>query len=246
MNSTASKQILFVFGKYPVIGRVKTRLASSIGDSAARQLYEGFLADAACKFVMSQEVGSFEIKWVYTPSQSAFPQLIMSTQSRCAGQVAEGILADETLFIGSDIDAIGTLQEIQLDWARQYGYEMAVIVGTDTPQINRKILNDAFDRLKSHDVVIGPSTDGGYYLLGVKKIWDILAGIDMSTKHVVDDIIMKASVTGKNVGFVETLTDIDDWDDLALLIKMLAETDGKPCPATWASLQTLGLAKLRA
>ncbi|MBF0137025.1 MAG: glycosyltransferase [Magnetococcales bacterium] len=238
------KRILLVFGKYPRVGHVKTRLAPAIGFPAAQQLYKAFLSDAACRFIPPREGHCYDVKWVYSPKDSDFPQMIRSMHSLCGFEEKKiDASLDSILFSGHDIDDIGEMQINQLKWARNSGYESVIIIGTDSPHHSKDTISKAFERLEDNDVVIGPSTDGGYYLLGLRNIWDIIDGIDMSSRHVINNLVARANAANRRVGYVETITDIDDWDDLQVLIKKISPSHGEPCRNTWKTLKKLGLAE---
>lgn len=238
------KRILLVFGKYPRVGYVKTRLAPAIGFPAAQRLYKAFLSDAACRFIPPRSTNSYDVKWVYSPKDSNFPEMINAMHKHC-GFDDEMLRASlgSILFSGNDIEDIGELQVNQLEWARNSGYKSVVIIGTDSPHLSRDTIDKAFKRLEDNDIVIGPSTDGGYYLLGLRNIWNVITGIDMSSRHVVKDLMARANAENMRVGYVETVTDIDDWDDLQVLIEKISTCHGESCPNTWEAIKELGLAE---
>ena len=93
--------------------------------------------------------------------------------------------------------------------------EHLIIIGSDCPQLTPSHINDAFDRLKTHNVVIGPSQDGGYYLLGMDKHYPALfQNIEWSTNTVFSDTIQIIKDNGLTISELETLSDIDyeeDW-----------------------------------
>lgn len=62
-----------------------------------------------------------------------------------------------------------------------------IIIGADTPHVELKVLLESFRLLDENDVVVGPATDGGYYLLGLRSGWDLVAGLDMDSREVLDD-----------------------------------------------------------
>src|SRR5262249_22989815 len=98
----------------------------------------------------------------------------------------------------------------------------------------------AFAQLGTHDVVLGPVYDGGYYLIGVRGGHDVLGGIAMSTATVLEQIVARCHALGLSVGRGETTFDVDDQADL---LHLLAELERGPAgPATRAAIDELGLA----
>ncbi len=86
-----------------------------------------------------------------------------------------------------------------------------VIIGTDVPGVTPRHIDRAFAALGSHDVVFGPSPDGGYWLVGVKRrprVPDLFAGVRWSSEHALADTLRNCK--GLKVGFVEALEDVDD------------------------------------
>jgi hypothetical protein len=99
------------------------------------------------------------------------------------------------------------------------GYERVVLIGCDLPDLPAEIIEDAFKSLNSRDAVLGRSTDGGYYLIGLKK--DLYAetcfiGIDWSTPAVFQQTVEKIKTSGKTLTLMPEWLDIDDREDLKL------------------------------
>jgi len=94
-------------------------------------------------------------------------------------------------------------------------HSKAVIIGSDCPEISSEIIEDAFKKLDEFDCVIGPTTDGGYYLLGMKKFNPLLfENIEWSTDKVFKQTQMKLNEAQQNYSLLVTLTDVDTIDDL--------------------------------
>ena len=95
------------------------------------------------------------------------------------------------------------------------------IVGGDIPAITRRHINHAFNVLGSHDAVFGPATDGGYWLVGMKRVASIPVGlfndVRWSTEFALSDSV--ATLNGASVGYVDQLSDIDTFEDLQRLRK---------------------------
>ena len=94
------------------------------------------------------------------------------------------------------------------------GTKRVVLLGTDIPGVNVRILRDAFDALLQHDVVLGPSTDGGYWLVGLKHPIDLFQKIDWSTPRVLGQTLARARQLGLTVRLLKDLSDVDTPEDL--------------------------------
>lgn len=113
-------------------------------------------------------------------------------------------------------------------------------MGADTPHVELTVLLESFRLLDENDVVVGPAVDGGYYLLGLRSGWDLVAGLDMGSRDVLDDLIVTATHRGYSIGFVTPTMDIDTAADLRELISRgLPHTAS--CPATCRAIHELGL-----
>jgi len=97
------------------------------------------------------------------------------------------------------------------------GEERVILVASDSPHLTVETVTAAFRALDRHEVVVGPTYDGGYYLIGMRGWHDILHGIPMSTGTVLDDISARAAASGLSVGRVETMFDVDEAADLQRL-----------------------------
>ncbi|MFN3533311.1 MAG: DUF2064 domain-containing protein [Candidatus Brocadia sp.] len=90
-----------------------------------------------------------------------------------------------------------------------------IIIGTDCPEIDAPLIEDAFELLKEKDVVIGPCNDGGYYLLGMSRfVHDLFADIPWSTDRVFDRTMEKIQKNNLSCSILKTLADIDTQEDL--------------------------------
>lgn len=93
----------------------------------------------------------------------------------------------------------------------QKGYDKTVIIGTDCPGLSAKIIINAFAYLQSHDLAIGPAEDGGYYLLGMKKMHrELFDGIHRSTNTVLSNTIKKAFALQITYALLPVLQDVDE------------------------------------
>lgn len=190
------KNAFILFLKYPERGAVKTRLADTLGEDVTYELYKCFLADLSA---MVREVKA-EMIIVYAGVDGvSFPDF---PGIECLRQR------------GNDIGE--RMHNAFLDvFARGFG--RCVLIGSDSPDLPAVLVNDAFDKLDSADIVIGPGTDGGYYLIGCRRqslCSSIFNGIKWSTSEVFKETVKRLDESGLKYAQLAPWPDIDDFDDL--------------------------------
>ncbi len=111
-------------------------------------------------------------------------------------------------------DGLGKRMTNAFQEAFAAGFKKTVIIGSDCPEINSELVNEAFHHLEHADVVIGPATDGGYYLLGMRSFHNLFEGINWSTGEVYASTIQKVQAAGLTFEKLTELTDIDTVEDL--------------------------------
>ena len=95
----------------------------------------------------------------------------------------------------------------------QRGASSVIFLGADCPDLTTKRLERAYEQLGSHDIVIGPARDGGYYLLGLKKVHsDLFKGISWGTEYVFRQTMEKAKAQDLTISTLEILSDVDNLD----------------------------------
>lgn len=198
---------LFVFARAPVPGQVKTRLAAHVGAERAAALYRAFLADTVRVCVAA---GGFEV--------------VLS----CAGDPDHPALVEIAATFGVERMAqpggdLGSRMTATLDLRPG-----SLIVGSDAPTLPADCLRRARAALAEHDVVVGPSADGGYYLLGGVAGLD-LGGVRWSSRHALADTL--ARVAPRRAARLPPWYDVDEPADLRLLRAHLALEPGA-APAT--------------
>jgi rSAM/selenodomain-associated transferase 2/rSAM/selenodomain-associated transferase 1 len=190
---------LIIFGRYPEPGRTKTRLIPLLGAARAadfqRELTERTLSKdrlAARRRPVDLEGcfdgGSFEKlrRWLG-------PGLVFSHQS--PGNLGERM---KTAFLN----------------AFRQGAQHVVLHGTDIPDLTVGHLDDALDALNSHDLVLGPSMDGGYWLIGLEKPADLFDGMEWGTSSVFEKTVAAARAQGLSVHVLSPLTDMDTGETI--------------------------------
>jgi rSAM/selenodomain-associated transferase 1 len=188
-----STNLLLIFTRNPELGKVKTRLAKTIGDEAALDIY---------KFLLEH-------------TKQVTQNLSCDKAVYYSVKVRENDIWDATTYQkhqqeGSDL-GVRMLNAFQQAFSR--GYEKVVIIGSDLPDVTSEHINNAFEKLSSNDVVMGPAEDGGYYLLGIKKLHaNIFQHKDWGTSTVRKDTLN--DLQNESVHLLETLNDVDVFDDI--------------------------------
>ena len=221
---------LGMFVKAPEPGRVKTRLAASIGDAPAAELYRAFLTDLIERF---RGTGDRRVL-AYSPADDATREFFC----QLAGW-------DYKLWPQPEGD-LGTRMRMFFE---SFGPEPVVLIGSDSPTLPSNFPDIAFAMLSHHDVVLGPATDGGLYLIGLnleRRAWPIFDGIDWSTARVLDQVMRRLIELDARVEVLPPWYDIDEPTDLAFLKGHLAAikvskfgTEYFDSPATRAALELL-------
>jgi uncharacterized protein len=189
---------LLVFMKWPRPGTAKTRLARSLGDEAAAELYR-VLAEEEIRRTAPRE-GEYERLFFFAPAG--------------ARAEMEAWLPGETLVPQEGAD-LGERLAAAFAEAFGRGARRAAVIGTDVPWVSREVVAEALASLEDHDLVLGPARDGGYYLLALDRPRPTLfSGIAWSTPSVFAATVERAEALGLGVRVLETLRDIDTLGDV--------------------------------
>lgn len=187
-------ELLIVFCKNPILGKVKTRLAKKVGDNKALEIYKVLLSNA-----LKVARGSSRDFAVYFHDHIDSNDFWRGARYK---QVQKG--AD-----------IGERMDNAINDGLQKGYDSIVLIGADVYGLTSKIVDEAFEHLISNDVVIGPARDGGYYLIGMKahnsKIFTLS---EWSTPRVLKETLLLVKQEKATYHLVDELNDIDDIHDL--------------------------------
>ena len=188
-----STNLLIIFAKKPEMGSVKTRLAKSIGEENALKVYLKLLEYT---HVIADKVNAS--KKVYFNKISHIDILDYYKFSK---EVQKGM----------DIG-----EKMENAFLENKDFEKVVLIGSDCFEINEDIIEDAYIALEDHDCVIGPSRDGGYYLIGANSTVDlpIFKEKEWSTENVLLDTILDLKKHDLSYYLLPELTDIDQEQDL--------------------------------
>jgi rSAM/selenodomain-associated transferase 1 len=230
-----TRRALFLVARLPLAGQTKTRLGRAIGDEQAARLYGAFLRDLGRRFTQAARADGYDLYWCYAaPDDRGDADFAACVPAGAALLRQQGQTLAERLWSGFRALA-----------AR--GYEQIVVLGSDSPHVPAAWITQAFAALEINEAVIGPSRDGGYYLLGQRALpapVDLFTGITMSTATVCAETVRRAEEAGMSVAYLPATFDVDEASDLALLRAALAGAptfDATPAPETLAHLQALAL-----
>jgi len=193
---------LLIFVKNTELGKVKTRLAKSIGDKKALYIYKALLHHTSS---VASKVGV--IRRVY------YTNFIASNDE------FESPKFEKRLQILGDL---GGKMYAGIKEAFGERAEKVIVIGSDCYEINETIIEEAFDSLSKHDYVLGPANDGGYYLIGMKKRNKaVFENMTWSTENVLLDTLLTIKKQNKTYFLLPTLTDVDEEKDLGELRNFL-------------------------
>lgn len=197
--------VLGMFGRRPEVGRVKTRLAAALGAEMACTAYEAMLLDLLELWGGDRLLAPGGRRVLVFAPEDAGPWFDEHAPSSWALQPqVDGDLGlrMRSFFEGEFEDGAGRV----------------VLIGSDSPTLDPSIVISAFLCLDGRDVVLGPSTDGGYYLVGCRPpVPPIFEGIDWSTPDVLGQTIDRLCASGRSVAVLPPWYDIDTPDDWRLL-----------------------------
>jgi rSAM/selenodomain-associated transferase 1 len=186
------KEVVLVFQKNAVVGKVKTRLAAGMGELRALEIY-GHLIQLTYSALEDVPVS------IWTYFSDFIPEVVTAPTKKSFVQE------------GQDLG-----ERMANAFARSFelGMDKVVLIGTDCPTLLSQHLNEAFEALTHSDLVLGPATDGGYYLIGMTRRADYLfEGITWSTSQVLSDTMNVASQHGLTTTLLQELADIDTQED---------------------------------
>jgi rSAM/selenodomain-associated transferase 1 len=206
-----AKEHLIIFTRYPEPGKTKTRLIPALGAEGAAMLQRHMTEHTLnqVRELQSDRPITGEVRY------------------------AAGSLSLMASWLGSDIvyqpqgeGDLGTRMARSLSLAFQDSVDRAVIIGTDCPGLNAGLMAKAFHLLHSHDLVLGPAIDGGYYLLGLRYfIPELFTGINWGTATVLQQTVDIAKQLDLAVAYLPQLADVDRPEDLPVWEQIYPSTD---------------------
>jgi len=211
------KRTLVIMAKAPKPGMVKTRLTESLPSPAVTALYRCLLEDT---LALAKSLTRVEVAVMCPESDQDELTRLVGDTIQVVAQKGEGLAAGLTSVFRHFTAA---------------GRRHVIAFNSDSPHLAPSILDRAFETLTTHDVVVGPTHDGGYYLVGAKAAYpSLFEGDGMGTKSALDRLLTRTKVLELSTGFMEPFYDIDVTNDLILLARELRLAPSKaPRTAGW-------------
>lgn len=200
------KICVIVFAKNPVPNQVKTRLIPTLLPEQAATLYTAFLTD-----------------WCEGLAKLSDVDLIIAYTPAGAESDLRGLIGDHAIYIPQMGTDLGERLTSATQWAAEQGYAKILLVGSDSPTLPISYIPQAFTLLDSQDITIGPSTDGGYYLIGFSvanvaiAVPLVFENVAWSTADVFQQTVTRIRSLNATVGLLPPWYDIDTAEDLAFL-----------------------------
>ncbi|NTU92774.1 MAG: glycosyltransferase [Chlorobiaceae bacterium] len=189
------ERLLVVFSKNPVAGRVKTRLAASIGDRDALEVYE------ALRGITERESARADCTRIVFYSDFV-PETDLFLANGSQGLLQEGTDLGERMHRAF-------LEGFRL------GFRHVALIGTDCPELSALLINRAFDTLSDCEAVLGPARDGGFYLVGLNRpMPSLFLRRRWSTPEVLQESLTIFREHGTAYSLLPALSDIDTIEDL--------------------------------
>ncbi len=188
-----NKNLLIIFSRNPELGKVKTRLADTIGDDSALEIY---------KFLIKHTVSITE-------------KLNVTKQVHYSVKVRENDIWNNTVYnkIQQFGEGLGERMKFAFQLGFNDGFENIILIGSDMYDLSQHDLEKAFKALNNHNFVLGPAEDGGYYLLGMKKMKSQL----FQNKEWGSNIVLEETLNdlkNESLHLLPTLNDIDFFKDV--------------------------------
>ena len=217
MRASSSDRVLVIMAKAPNAGAVKTRLVPALSAEAVTDFYCCLLHDT---LALARSLGNVEIAIMCPDSDVNQLAQLAGGETTVIAQKGNGLAAG--------------LTSVFAHFANR-GERLVVAFNSDSPHLPRAVLDQAFEILSAHDVVVGPTYDGGYYLVGAKAAYPTLFANDgMSTSSALETLLSTAQALKLSVGFSDHFYDIDVADDLSrLATELRLDSARAPRTAQW-------------
>jgi uncharacterized protein len=217
VRSSGNDRVLVIMAKAPRPGEVKTRLTPSISPSAVTDFYCCLLDDT---LTLARSLGDVEVAIMCPESDVNELAQLAGSEATVVAQKGEGLAAG--------------LTSVFAHFAQGH-QRRTMAFNSDSPHLPRSVLEEAFETLAAHDVVVGPTHDGGYYLVGAKASHPTLFAHDgMGSSSALERLLSRARALELSVGFAAPFYDIDVADDLTRLAEELRLAPARaPRTARW-------------
>lgn len=203
---------LLFFVKFPEKGKVKLRLSKDLNEEIVQELYQCFILDT---LIMIEKMGiPFFICCSPPNKKNEFQSWLGSTHQYLTQK-------------GKDL---GERMKNSFKEVFPKGFQKAVLIGSDSPDLPEEYIKQAFTTLETRDVVLGPTFDGGYYLIGFKATTftpKVFEDISWSSPLVFQQTVTKIQHAKRSLGLLPTWSDVDTISDLRILADRSTDTSFK-------------------
>jgi rSAM/selenodomain-associated transferase 1 len=200
---------LILMSRIPIPGETKTRLMKVLSGEECAQIHRCFLMDI---FDALEKIkGATDVFLTYTPEDSL--------------GIIKGLVPEWVSSFPQKGGNLGDRMRNSIETLLNRGYKKVILIGSDIPDISAKDIDNAFTALDVQDVVLGPTFDGGYYLIGMKKTHTELFNDNLKWGHksVFEATVDIANKCSLKVGLASKYRDIDDEKDLLNFIERFVE-----------------------
>ncbi|NIS38693.1 glycosyltransferase, partial [Candidatus Saccharibacteria bacterium] len=199
---------LIIFMKAPRLGKVKTRMQPQLSERQSLGLYKAMGLDLVNQF---SDASTYDVMIYFWPPQSE--------------EEMQSWLGDDKIYspqLGNDLG-----EKMHQAFTENFNgsYQKVVIIGSDLPTLDETIIQEAFRHLNEHDAVLGPTEDGGYYLIALNKPQpELFKNVRWSSESVLPQTLENADKAGLSVHLLEQRTDIDTYDEVEQLRATLQQS----------------------
>jgi rSAM/selenodomain-associated transferase 1 len=197
-----SSSSIIIMMKAPIAGTVKTRLSAILGDEISLELHKAFVLDLLDSLLDT----NLDIIAAYHPPKGM--------------NEVRNLIPDNIELITQEGEDLGERQISSIEKMFDLGYDKVFVISADSPDVPTEHIRLAQEILDETDAVIGPSSDGGYYLLGVRKdcpLKELMEGVVWGSRTVTERIVKNSTLVGASIGIAPVWFDIDTVEDLTEL-----------------------------
>jgi rSAM/selenodomain-associated transferase 1 len=195
---------ILCFVKYPEKGQVKLRLTVDLDDDVVVELYRNFVLDVVS--ILKKLDTQFYLFFSPLNTKKKFREWLGSSYS----------------YVPQEGNDLGERMKNSFFYAFAEGFHRVILVGSDSPDLPGDFLRNAIVELQTHDMVLGPSCDGGYYLIGFRDdtfLPSVFDGISWSSSTVYQETMTKIKTAGRSLSLLPAWSDVDIISDLKNLVR---------------------------
>lgn len=201
----ALKERLIIFTRYPEPGKTKTRMIPTLGASAAAQLQRRMTEHTLAQIKELRARRSLSVEVHFNGGNQ---------------QLMEEWLGSELAYRKQREGDLGMRMASAFEASFAAGMTRVVIIGTDCPDLDARLMSQALQGLSEHDLVLGPAKDGGYYLIGLRRLFpELFIGINWGTASVRAQTLEIGENLNLEIAELSALSDVDRPEDLWVVSK---------------------------